>query len=258
MQFSVWINSSWLKRYWGKTAKIKFCEASRSCHANSSWKPHARIVQGKLSRLTGVLSKIQYKLTNPALRTLYFALAFSHMRYGIIFWSSAPNNEFNRIFSLQKRIIRIINGKNYIHPTENLFKNSNILKLKDVSNHEMGKFIHSDLNYGHHFNLSPRSNIHNHETRNRHQLSLPQPRSNILLNSFFYQGVQYYNNIPDIIKSSTSKKMFKNKLKYQILATYGNWRTTWVVAQPTFHTLGLRAWQSQAGLRNWLNHSITG
>ena len=187
-----------------------------------SWKTHARIVQGKLSRLTGVLSKIQYKLTNPALRTLYFALAFSHLRYGIIFWSSAPNNEFNRIFSLQKRIIRIINGKNYIHPTENLFKNSNILKLKDVSNHEMGKFIYSDLNYGHHFNLSPRSNIHSHETRNRHQLSLPQPRSNILINSFFHQGVQYYNNIPDIIKSSTSKKVFKNKLKYQILATYGN------------------------------------
>ena len=94
-----------------------------------SWKPHAKQLSGKLARLIGVLARVQGNLTLPAMRTLYFSLAFSYIRYGMVFWGAVSKSEFEKIYLLQKKLIRIICKADFLAHTDPLFKKTNILKL---------------------------------------------------------------------------------------------------------------------------------
>ena len=87
-----------------------------------SWKPHTNLVAGKLSRAVGILNKIKTKLPIAAIRTLYFATAFCHIRFGIIFWGSVSKDQFKKIFVLQKSIVRLINKATHNAPSDPLFK----------------------------------------------------------------------------------------------------------------------------------------
>ena len=185
-----------------------------------SWKPHTNLVAGKLSRAVGILNKIKTKLPISAMRTLYFAIAFCHIRFGIIFWGSVSKDQFKKIFVLQKSIVRLINKATHNAPSDPLFKKTNLLKLNDIKTHEMCKFIHSDIKFGNYFNFHGRSVVHSHNTRNLPQLSLPQPRCNILKNSLFFCGVQAYNNLPDNLKILQTKTGFKNAAKFHFISSY--------------------------------------
>ena len=106
-----------------------------------SWKPHVHHVLGKISRMIGILAKLQSVLTLSSMKTIYFSLIHSHILYGIIFWSFASKTERNKVFIIQKKIIRIISNSNRLDHSEPLFKRLNILKLDDLWRFEMSKFV---------------------------------------------------------------------------------------------------------------------
>ena len=154
------------------------------------------------------------------MKTIYNSLIYPHLQYGIIFWSGLNKSEYEKVFRLQKRAIRIMTKSlKYAH-TGPIFKSLKILKLEDITKLEMCKFISQDLNNLNNFNFRPRSTVHQHNTRYNSQLVLPFPRNNIMLNSVFYKGLQLYNGLPDDFKSIFDKNMFKVKLKTYLLSLY--------------------------------------
>ena len=76
------------------------------------------------------------------------------------------------IWKCDKKLIRIICKVDFLAHTDPLFKKTNILKLEDIKAHEMCKFIHDDINFGHNFNFPLRSSIHDRSTRNQSLFAL--------------------------------------------------------------------------------------
>jgi hypothetical protein len=60
-------------------------------------------------------------------KSIYFAYFHSIMKYGIIFWGNSCNSK--RVFTLQKKIIRIVAGATPINSCRNLLKKVEILPL---------------------------------------------------------------------------------------------------------------------------------
>ena len=53
---------------------------------------------------------------------------------------------------------------------------------------------------------------HNHNTRHRDLLLVPQHRTTLVANSFIVQAIRVWNNLPQHLKLSNNIKIFKKKL----------------------------------------------
>jgi hypothetical protein len=61
-------------------------------------------------------------------KMIYYSYVHSTLKYGIIFWGSAPLSM--NIFKIQKRIIRVMSGSGKLVSCRNLFKELQILTLQ--------------------------------------------------------------------------------------------------------------------------------
>jgi hypothetical protein len=66
-------------------------------------------------------------MPQETLRMIYFAYVHSVMSYGIIFWGNQPHSE--RVFKIQKGVIRIITNSRTRDSCRDLFKKLEISPL---------------------------------------------------------------------------------------------------------------------------------
>jgi len=93
-----------------------------------SWKAHIDQIMSKLNTACFIIRTIQGMMSQETLRMVYyFAYVHSIMSYGIIFWRSQPHSE--KIFKIQKRVIRIITNSRAKDSCRELFKKLEILPL---------------------------------------------------------------------------------------------------------------------------------
>ena len=169
--------------------------------------------------MTGVMWKTKNYLTKSSMKTIYNSLVYPHLQYGIIFWGATSTTNLDRIFRTQKKIVRIITGSNRFAHSEPLFKQLNLLKLIDIKHLETSKFIHKNLMGNNLLNFNQQDS-HHYNTRGNHLLSLPQPRTNVLRNSFLYSGVKAYNELPANITDICTMPGFKMQLKFSLISQY--------------------------------------
>ena len=67
-----------------------------------------------------------------------------------------------------------------------------------------------DINYRH----------HDYNTRNRNLLVTPFPRVDAVKYNFQFQFVDIWNQVPDVIKQSTSIRIFKRRFIKYLLDSY--------------------------------------
>ena len=65
--------------------------------------------------------------------------------------------------------------------------------------------------------ISKNSDIHEHNTRAKHQLHIFKIRTDIKRDSFTHKAAIMYNNLPNDIKSHKEFPIFKKKLKNYVL-----------------------------------------
>ena len=188
---------------------------------NLNWKPQAKFVIGKLSRMIGVLSKVGENLNLSTLRTLYFSFIQPSLQYGVNFWFPVSKDLQNKIFRLQKKAVRIISRANFGAHTNPLFSRNKILKLEDLYYLETCKFIHQEVNFCHNFNLVRQSSLHSYSTRFNENLIPRNFRTKFGSNFILCRGVNNYNNLCNEIKNLDSMDKFKCCLKL-LLSDYGN------------------------------------
>ena len=87
---------------------------------------------------------------------------------------------------------------------------------------EVAKFLFTDKNGRNCFDFQARTAIHYYSTRSNTNLILPQPQTNILRNSIFYEGLSLFNDLPTDMKSAHDLFKFKNSLKLLMLSHYIN------------------------------------
>ena len=74
------------------------------------------------SRWNGILDKLRYYISADILKTIYYALFDSHMRYACRIWGQGHSKTFDMIQSAQNKALRIINFKQSMEPSEPLYQ----------------------------------------------------------------------------------------------------------------------------------------
>ena len=126
-----------------------------------TWKYHISYVCAKLSRNTGVISKLRHYLPLKQLTQIYYNLIYPYISYAIVAWGSTSKTNLLKIQTKQNHVIRLMF---FALPL------LNILEMLTVANrlHAL-KFIHAwhkgvlPEPFNHFFQYA--SNVHNYNTR---------------------------------------------------------------------------------------------
>lgn len=92
---------------------------------NLSWNQHIDYVVNKLNAAYYAVLKLKAHASVPVLLELYYALAYSHLRYNIIVWGQSVSCQ--RAFVAQKRIVRLIFNLDYLATCRNTFIENRIM-----------------------------------------------------------------------------------------------------------------------------------
>ncbi|CAH0555902.1 unnamed protein product [Brassicogethes aeneus] len=95
-----------------------------------SWKNHVDEVAKKLSKNIYLLRNLSKSVSLPVLKTAYFSLCHSLLSYAILVWGQAAN--WHRIFSLQRRAVRIVSELNYREDCRSKFSELKILTFPSI------------------------------------------------------------------------------------------------------------------------------
>ena len=193
--------------------------------ANISWSDHIEFLATKLSRSAGIFSKLRYYLNTKTLIEMYHALFNSHLQYAILCWGSTNSTNLYRLQVLQNRAIRNMTKSPRFFRLDNHFLNLRILKVHDLYNLEVAKFMYS---YSHNtlpicfssfFQEMGESHDYNTRSRNYKYYSTIRCRSSRGQRSIKYQGPKIWNDIPTSCKDA-SKYSFKKLYKELIFSRY--------------------------------------
>ena len=185
-----------------------------------TFKEHINTLKQKLSRANGILAKLRHYLSLDVLRTIYYALFDSHLRYACQVWGQANTTLIDTLQKLQNKALRIINFKPPTEPCQPLFKNSKILNLKDIVclNNCLLVFDHINHNLPEVFAdfFQPMREQHTHNTRGAKHLLMNIPKTKTSLygsSSIKVKSTKEWNKIVEKLKlqidSFTNRVQFK-------------------------------------------------
>ena len=140
------------------------------------------------------------------LLNIYYALAYSHIKYLILYWGQAT--DINRVFVQQKRILRLIYSYAPLESCRALFKTNNIFTVASIFIYEASLFVKNNLEIFHRHN-----SIHNHDTRFANNIYINNFRLSLYKKSALYTCSTVYNKLPVSIKNTNTLSKFKKKLR---------------------------------------------
>ena len=185
-----------------------------------TWYRQISHVNQKISKNIGILYKLRHYVNLKTLFSLYYALIYPYLIYGIMSWDNTYKGSLQKIVRKQNQCIRCIF---FLSKNENLepyFKISDILRLESVFQYKIAIFTKTLLTpntmYPSAFNdiITPISEIHNYNTRlsSKQNIFRPSIRTNYGKFTFKYTSSLIWQFVPDDLKSLPLKS-FKSKLK---------------------------------------------
>ena len=193
---------------------------------NLSWKPHEDKIANKISKYSGVLSRLKHFLPPMILKTIYCSIIQSNLNYSLLAWGYSCN----RLMKLQKKIIRIITLSKFNAHTEPLFKKMGLLKITDMMKQNALKFLYKLKNnkvpaYFENFNILTQKEIHGRDTRHNQLVPSVVTRTVLQQNCLrnYLPGVINTTPLNVLDKVSThSYKGFSNYAKLKLIENYSN------------------------------------
>ena len=197
---------------------------------NLNWNAQIETLTTKLSQANGILSKLRHYIPLSLRISVYYSIFYPHILYGSLVWQYSTNTKLQKIYTLQKRCIRILTFSDFLEHTNPLFISLKLLKLCDVLQGEVLKYFFR-LHMG---QLPPiistlftyNNTVHNHCTRSSSSLHIPSFNTiNYGKNSLRYKGASDWNNF---YKDLTNNKRiltlssFKTLFKLECFKTYEN------------------------------------
>ena len=186
---------------------------------NLSWQPHIEYICGKISKACGALSKIRHSVDIETLKSVYYGLVHSYLRYGVIAWGNATEKVLQPLNSLLNRIVRIMTFAPFRIGTGPIFDYLKFLNAGQIFRLETGKFVFKSKK-----DLLPISGIvkhferptasHHHHLRNRRLVITPfELLSTYKKKSLYFRGTELWNTMPESLKLSESFNIFKKDYK---------------------------------------------
>ena len=86
-----------------------------------SWKYHIDQVTTKISKMTGIMAKARHYLSIETLKTIYNTMVYPYLTYCSIIWTSTYPTRLTSIFTMQKKIVRLMTFAKYQDESRPLF-----------------------------------------------------------------------------------------------------------------------------------------
>jgi len=132
------------------------------------------------------LRNIKHIVPIYTLRVIYFAHIHSIISYGIIFWGSSSHA--NKVFILQKKIIRIITNTRPRDSCREVFKSMEIMTLNSQYTYSLVLYTINNKNL-----FETNNEIHKHKTRNNNNLHLPIANLSKFNKGAYTSGIKVFN-----------------------------------------------------------------
>jgi hypothetical protein len=142
------------------------------------------------------LRNIKHIVPIDTLRVIYFAHIHSIISYGIIFGGSSSHA--NKVFILQKKIVRIITNTRPRDSCREVFKS---MEIMTYSQHIYSLVLYT-INNKHLFDTN--NEIHKYKTRNNNNLHCPVANLSKFNNGAYISGIKVFNHLPQYIKAFTN------------------------------------------------------
>lgn len=98
-------------------------------HHNLRWDSHIAKLLRKLRAACSTIFALRSKINKRLLRSVYFAIFESNLRYGLLIYGGATGTLLDSVFKVQKKTIRIMNKVGSREHTKELFLNDDILNF---------------------------------------------------------------------------------------------------------------------------------
>ncbi len=186
-----------------------------------TWNEHIRLCKNQLASVTYAINAAKRHLSSTTLLTLYYALVYSRLSYGILLWGASNQNSIKSLFLQQKKVVRVIAKSSYLAHSDPLFSRLNVLKINGIYNLALGTFMYRVLNKtfpgGIDISTIQSQDLHAYSTRTRTNIHIPHCRTKLALNSFIHQGPRLWNNLSTEIVNTNSLSHFRQKLSSHLL-----------------------------------------
>lgn len=165
--------------------------------AHLSWNSHIEELCKKLSSTTGALSRCQRLLPSKVKLQVYYALFASHLNYCSLVWTTTTKNNLNKIFLLQKKILRHIANIPYLASTKTVFQEYNIVRVQHLYKFRVLQSFHFSYTYKQFLVAISELTSNNSTVRTRHTLTWFVPRFRTT-----YSSQALHFTLPSILNES--------------------------------------------------------
>ena len=185
---------------------------------------HINYLSLKISRSVGLLYKLNKYLPQSVLLKLYYSLIHPYFNYSMETWFNSNNYSNNKLITLQKKAMRAVCNAPFNSHTNELFRSTGTIKLKDLYDYKIGIYMFKTLNLNYDSELlstlTKFRNIHSYSTRNKERYNLPKIKRDKCKNNINVIGPQMWNQLPPSIQKVKKIYNFKKILKNYYVSAY--------------------------------------
>ena len=180
------------------------------------WNHHTIYVANRLSKLNGVLYLCRNRISSKALKTIYNALAYSHISYCITIWGGTWKKFINQVIIAQKRIVRTLAYATRYERSAPLFIRNRILSFQYVYTYFSALAIHKFIYSGYCLGIFQRNHAQRELRFNMTTVNIPLFRTTRGQQSIYYRAPQIWNNLSNDLRSRSNIVTFKRSLKFYL------------------------------------------
>ena len=189
------------------------------------WDKHVSHICKSLSRNFHMFYSIRTLLPGNLKKQLYYSLVQSRILYGIEVYGACNDTLLNKVQVMQNKLLKVLFNLPYRHNTNQIHSMLKLLKVKDIYNLQVLKFVYESLNklsivqFQNYYRYQ--NNVHNYNIRNQYRLYANQRvRTKYGESTLHYMGTRLWNSIDDDIKVSKSVNIFKKANRNKFINAY--------------------------------------
>ena len=183
-----------------------------------TWELQINEVCNKLKSMFHAFYNIRNFLSKENIKTIYYTLIYSRIKYGIAVYGQASITKMKRIQILQNRLLKVLADKVFRYSTDKLHDEFEMLKVTDVANQEILTFVFNYFNgnlptifQNYYVTFGEENGIF---TRNSNNIIRNIRRNtNYGAYSIKARGSDLWNHLNNEIKTSYNSKQFRVKYK---------------------------------------------
>lgn len=176
-----------------------------------NWKKHVDFICKKCASLCFAVRRLCQIVSINIVKTFYYSNFEAKIRYGVIFWGNSVTSD--RVFILQKRVIRFMFGLTYRESCKSTFIRNKILTFPCLYILDVLIFVKTNISKFVHQNT-----YHEYTTRHGSNLQFNMHRLELFKSNPYYMGAVLYNKLNNNIKTIVGIQKFKSAVRRYLVS----------------------------------------